>query len=90
MNITINFDFFNAIRDVNENFLGFKIIRNNKRKWVKHNLPIYAIFDYLLLKGKPNIILLVLLFQMNLTFGIELFECFLQGEDIYKKKLFKD
>ena len=30
MNIIINYDFFNAIRNVNEVFTGFKVIRNNK------------------------------------------------------------
>ena len=86
MNIIINFDFFNAIRDVNENFLGFKIIRNNKRIWIKYNLPIYTTLDFLFLKDNPNKILLALLFQMNLAFGIDLFECLLKGEDIYKKE----
>ena len=32
MNIVINYDFFNAVKDGNEGFTPFKVIRNCKSK----------------------------------------------------------
>ena len=89
MNLVINYDFFNAIRDVNEKFSGFKVIRNNKKKWVKYHLPIYALLDTLILRGEVKNVLLALFIQANLDFGLELVHCVMEGNDIYKLEAMK-
>ena len=47
MKILINYDFINAIKNVNENYSPFKVIRNNKAQWVKFNLPMLAAIEYI-------------------------------------------
>ena len=47
MKIVINYDFFNAIRDVNEDFSIYKIIRNNKTKWIKCDIPVMSTLYYI-------------------------------------------
>lgn len=48
MKIIINYDYINAIKNVNEKYTPFKVIRNNKVKWVKVNLPIYTAANMLI------------------------------------------
>lgn len=86
MNIIINYDFFNAIRNVNEVFTGFKVIRNNKKKWIKYYLPTCGMIDYILLNRSPLGILPAMLLQANLAFGLEIIKCFANGGDIYRMK----
>ena len=46
MKLVINYDFFNAIKDVNEGFTPMKIVRNNKKVLVIYSFPIWFILDY--------------------------------------------
>ncbi len=84
MNLVINYDFFNAIKDVNENFTAFKIIRNNQKQWVRFNIPIVAGIEYLFLREDfisdlPSALFL----HFSVFFGIEFINYTILG-DIYK------
>ena len=46
MNLVINYDFFNAIKDVNEGFTPMKVVRNNIGSWFKFNLPMITTLEY--------------------------------------------
>ena len=50
MNLIINYDFFNAICDVNSGFTISKVFRNNKRDYLKYNIPIMTILEILIYK----------------------------------------
>ena len=43
--LMINYDFFNAIRDVNEPLGPLKIVRNQKNNFVKICIPMWIIYD---------------------------------------------
>ena len=86
MKLIINYDFFNAVRDVNEGFTPFKIIRNKKNKWIKCNIPILTFLYYLglgnnFLKHLPSGLCL----YYTLEFGMEFVQYKLVG-DIYKNE----
>ena len=86
MNIVINYDFFNAIKDVNEGFTISKIARNCKNSWVKYNIPILAIAEYItfhedFIKHMPE----ALVIQLGLIFGSNI-AGYLTTGDIYKDK----
>lgn len=48
MKILINYDFLNAVKNVNENYTPFKVIRNSKEEWMKFNLPIFTGFNLII------------------------------------------
>ena len=86
MSIIINYDFLNAVRNVEKPFSGFKIIRNSKTKWIKYNYPVYLLLDYFALNNNKNAILPVFLIEAGLTFEYELFKNVFKKEDIYCKE----
>ena len=49
MNIIINYDFWEHILDAKEGITPFKVVRNNKRKWVRLHFPVYTLVDTLIL-----------------------------------------
>ncbi len=74
MNLMINYDFFNAIKDVNENLTPNKIVRNNISKWLKFNIPLLTSLEYVIakedfLKYLPSAIAIhfFIIFQMELV-----------------------
>lgn len=84
MNLIINYDFFNAIKDTNEGFTPFKVIRNCKTKWVKINLPLLTLAELLtfredFLKYMPHAIMI----QFGLIIGCNLAGYLTMG-DVYK------
>lgn len=86
MNLIINYDFFNAVKDENEGFTPFKVIRNCKSKWVKINLPLLTLaelftFHENFLKYMPAAIMI----QMGLVFGCNLAGYLTLG-DVYKEE----
>ena len=89
MKITINYDFVNAILNVNEPFNTFKIIRNRKKQWAIINLPMYTIIDTIVQK---DIFLVIgtLLFQFGLLILNDYFLKNYLNMDIYKEKSIKD
>lgn len=82
MKLVINYDFFNAILDVNEKFNGFKVIRNNK-KFYKLAIPIWLTFDIIYLK-KIIEVLLSLIFQIGFKVVIEYTSYLFDKIDIYE------
>ena len=48
MKILINYDFLNDVKNVNENYTPFKVIRNSKEEWMKYNLPIFTGFNLII------------------------------------------
>ena len=50
MKILINYDMIDYVKNVNTPLGPLKVVRDNKKRWVKFNLPLYAAFDYLVLK----------------------------------------
>lgn len=46
MNLVINYDFINAVLNVNENFTVKKLVRNNKDHWIMFNIPIVSVIEY--------------------------------------------
>ena len=83
MKLRINYDLIEALKNVNEPFGPFKIVRNHKREWVRFNLPIYTFYDYVILKNIPNT-LICLMLQLGLLTSIEHLSGFLAKVDIYK------
>ena len=52
MKIEINYDFINAIKNINEPYNIYKIVRNNKKNWLFFPIPELFILDSL---GNKNI-----------------------------------
>lgn len=85
MKLVINYDFFNAVLNVNENFTPFKLIRNNKKLYTMYYLPIFMIGNYLSTKN-IQIILQELILEYGFVIGSELFVNLITKVDIYKNK----
>ena len=86
MKLRINYDFFNAILDVNEGFTPMKIIRNNKKQIATISFPLWFILDYSFYRNLNDVIK-VLLFQfIGLYMGSEYILRGIIGKDIYKEK----
>ena len=86
MNIMINYDFFNAIKDVNSILTPTKIVRNNIGKWLKFNIPVITSLEYVIvkediLKYLPSAIAI----HFFIVFQMELAQYKLLG-DIYKER----
>ena len=88
MKLVINFDFINAVLDVNQKFGPFKIIRNNKKRWFMVNFPFYMIIDCVVLK-KASSVYTALSFQFFLLIIKELMIKSIIGKDIYKEESIK-
>lgn len=84
MKIVIYFDLLESIMNVNEGITPMKIIRNEKRHWLKFNLPIYSIIDFSF--NKPSIVPLVLGLQFGFIITADLMVLKMLGNDRYKDK----
>ena len=62
MKLVTNFDFVNAIKDVNEPLGLSKVIRNEKRNIIT-DMPFWFMFDYLFYRGQIDKIVLVMASQ---------------------------
>lgn len=85
MNIIINYDFFDAVKDTNEGFTPFKVVRNCKVSWLKYNLPLLTLAEYLtfhedFMKHMPE----ALLIQLGILFGANM-AGYLTCGDVYKE-----
>lgn len=86
MKILINYDFFNAIRDVNEAFTPFKVIRNNKKRWVLFNIPALTWLEYIAVRDQIfRYLPLAFCIHFTTILGLELMEYKIVG-DKYKEK----
>ena len=88
MKLTINYDFFDAILNVNEDINAFKVIRNNKKKLALLT-PSCMAFSYFVLRKVPEALLTTLLMDLYSIFKMT-FEEELTGIDVYKNKSSRD
>ena len=86
MKILINFDFMNAVKNVNEGITPFKVIRNNKSVWAKFNLPIYTAINLLATKGDIKSSLLILGLQFGFLTVANMIVLTVSNPDIYSVK----
>ena len=85
MKIIINYDFFEAIKNVNENFSSLKIIRNEKYKCLSFSLPLYFVINYFFHYPKINSLMVFpLCFSINIV--NEYIKYYQNHEDKYKVK----
>ena len=89
MKLTINFDFINAVLNVNEKFGPLKIVRNNKKLIGAYYFPFFTIIDYTIYKDLKYIIQ-ELIIQFGFVIGSELIAHLLTNADIYKNKSIND
>lgn len=86
MNILINYDYMNAVKNVNEPFTPFKIIRNNKAKFAKYHLPIYLTLDLLIVGTDLKKIFRYLALQFGLAIAMEFIIYLAAGDDLLRVK----
>ena len=72
MKLVINYDFFNAILDINDGFTPMKIVRNNKKTLVIMSSSFFAL-DYFVTHNIPTSINLTML--QDLSFFIGTYAC---------------
>ena len=85
MKLVINYDFFDAILNVNEEFTPMKIVRNNKGIIGFWYLPVLTILNYVSSR-KLLIVLVELIMEFGFLIGSILFYNLLTGIDDYKNK----
>lgn len=56
MKIEINYDFINAIKNINEPYNIYKIVRNNKKNWLFFPIPELLLIDILSYKNMEQIL----------------------------------
>ena len=85
MKLMINYDFIEAVRNVNEPLGPLKVIRNNKRQWFTINLPLYFTLDYLFYRNITSALEISELCFI-LMIGTELTDYAINKEDLYHTK----
>ena len=86
MKLRINYDFFNAIKDVNEGFTPMKIVRNNKKGIAFISIPIWFSLDYALYRNLSTVFKIMLLQFFGYYMGTEYIIRIALKKDIYKEK----
>ena len=86
MKLVINYDFFNAILDVNEGFTPMKIVRNNKKIIAYFSLPTWFTMDYLVSRSIPITLRIMLIQFLGIYMGGEYSLRLVLGKDWYKEK----
>lgn len=89
MKLVINYDFFNAVLNVNENFTPLKLVRNNKRLYSMYYLPFFLIGNFLSTNSLVTV-LKELIIEYGFVIGTELLAFSLSKTDIYKNKSISD
>ena len=91
MKIMINYDFVEALRNVNEPFGPMKVVRNNIYQHLKINYPLVFAFDtiYCTLGNRLDILPVMLGVNVLITEGIPIASAYMAnkvvGGDLYKK-----
>ncbi len=91
MKIMINYDFVEALRNVNEPFGPMKVVRNNMYQHLKFNYPLVLTFDtiYCTLGNRLDILPWMLGVNVLITEGIPIASAYMAnkvvGGDLYKK-----
>ena len=86
MNLIINYDFFNAIKDVNEPISPYKVMRNNKKFNAFVALPWFLIYNLFQYKDNLMYILLNLPIEFGVLTSLETVENALFHKDKYKDR----
>ena len=84
MKLVINYDFFNAIKDVKEPYGVLKVVRNNSGKYIRR-LPIWGTLNYIVFQNMYDT-LGALMCQYMLIFGSDLLVDKAIGIDTYATK----
>ncbi len=89
MKIITNYDLINSVKNINEPLSPLKVVRNNKARWAKFNLPLYATINYLFQRNIPGTLGI-----LGLQFGLLITADFMVnhslGIDKYKNASDKD
>jgi len=85
MKLVINYDFFDAVLNVKEEFSPMKIVRNNKRIIAFWYFPILTMLDYLSCRNL-KIVFQELIIEFGFLIGSILFFNLVTGIDDYKNK----
>lgn len=83
MKLIVNHDLLNSAKNIKEPLTPFKVIRNNKARWAKFNLPLYTAVNYLVNRNVPTTIG-VLGLQFGLLITADIFVNHALGIDKYK------
>ena len=89
MKITINYDFFDALLNVNSGMTPMKVIRNNKKIIGVWYLPVLTVLNYSACKNWNDVFKL-LVFEFGLLVGSVMFYYITVGIDDYKNKSIGD
>ena len=89
MKLIINYDFFEALLNVNQEFTPMKIVRNNKKILAFWYTPVLTILNYIGTKDLLSALRLYIL-EFGFLVGSILFYNLLTGIDDYKDKSIKD
>ena len=85
MKLMINFDFWNAVRNSNEPFTPFKLIRNERNHYVKHLIPLYFLID-IIGRTVPKALAILLVQMSSLVTTIYIIDKKVLDIDKYKMK----
>lgn len=86
MNILINYDYINSVKNVNEKLTPFKIIRNNKSKYIKFNLPLFLAVNFIFAGTDLKKIFNTLLIQFGFIFVSDFVINYGVGNDLFRAK----
>lgn len=86
MKLRINYDFFNAIKDVNEGFTPMKVIRNDKKILISFSFPLWITTSYLSTKSIPMTIYSTIIKFGIYYVAIGCISKFIIGEDFFKER----
>lgn len=89
MKITINYDFFDAILNVNTGMTPMKVIRNNKKVIAFWYFPVLTVLNYSASKKLKDVLNLFAL-EFGMLVGTVLFYYVITGMDDYKNQSIED
>ena len=89
MKIIINYDLIDKIKDINEAYGIFKIIRNNRQELAIYIIPTCLPIDIIIAHESSKTALVLVMFQILTYLAIELTE-YIDLGDYYKKLAIKD
>ena len=84
MKLRINFDLFNEIMNVNNEYSAMKVIRNNKKLYAIY-IPAFFVCNYASLRSVSTS-LTILPLEALMIFGFDALSKYVEGYDFYKKE----
>ena len=89
MKILNDYDLINTVKNVDKPFSVFKLVRNNKARWLKLNIPIYAAIDFAIKREIPGTIELVAM-QLGFVAVFETISYYVLNTDPFYTKSDRD